>query len=130
MAALVGRSKGLLTVAVVAAAVVAAAVYLIFDPAGSVFFPKCPFLMLTGLECPGCGTQRALHSLLHLHVADAVRYNALLVLAVPFMGVLLAALILKSRFPGFYAKVNSATAAWTVFAVVVAWWIIRNIAGI
>ena len=46
-------------------------VYLIFDPAKSAWFPRCPFLVLTGLKCPGCGSQRVIHSLLNGDIASA-----------------------------------------------------------
>ena len=65
-------------ISVAAAIVLTAAIFLYseFDPAGSVFWPKCPFHLLTGLECPGCGSQRAVHSLLNgdlLYHGPAVR---------------------------------------------------------
>ena len=57
-------------------------VYYKLDPSKILLFPKCPFYLLTGLKCPGCGTQRALHQLLHLHLDDACRYNALMVASI------------------------------------------------
>ncbi|PYV86056.1 MAG: hypothetical protein DMG90_22080 [Acidobacteria bacterium] len=36
------------------------------NPASSGIFPPCPFLWLTGFYCPGCGSLRALHQLLHV----------------------------------------------------------------
>lgn len=57
-----------------------------FDPnaAGSVL-PPCPFLALTGWLCPGCGSTRALHALLHGDVAQAMSMNPLLVVAMPLL---------------------------------------------
>lgn len=57
-----------------------------FDPAQHAFFPKCVFYWATGLFCPGCGSQRALHALLHGHVGEALGQNALVVLALPYLG--------------------------------------------
>jgi hypothetical protein len=50
------------------------------DPATSSAYLPCTFHWLTGLHCPGCGGQRALHALLHGHLLDAMRFNALAVL--------------------------------------------------
>jgi hypothetical protein len=47
----------------------------------------CLFHQWTGWQCPGCGSQRALHALLHGHVVDAVSQNAL------FVGVLVLAIL-------------------------------------
>ena len=52
--------------------------------------PPCPSEWLTGLFCPGCGTTRALHALLHLDFASAMAMNPLLVLSLPFVALLLA----------------------------------------
>ncbi len=56
-----------------------------FDPAHYGFYPHCLFFQTTGLLCPGCGSLRALHQLLHGHWLAALRFNALLVLALPFL---------------------------------------------
>ena len=55
------------------------------DPEGGGFL-SCPFRVLTGLLCPGCGSQRGLHDLMHLRVADAFSHNQLLVLSIPLLG--------------------------------------------
>ena len=50
---------------------------------GDAKFIRCPSNFLLGINCPGCGTQRALHHLLHFEIVDALRYNAFFVLAIP-----------------------------------------------
>jgi len=54
-----------------------------FNPSEYHFFPRCVFHAVSGLECPGCGGQRALHQLLHGHLSAAFRDNALLVMLLP-----------------------------------------------
>lgn len=46
---------------------------------------QCTFLYLTGLQCPGCGGQRALHSLLHGQIIAALGYNVLFVVGLPML---------------------------------------------
>ncbi|MFV0506503.1 MAG: DUF2752 domain-containing protein [Bacteroidales bacterium] len=41
--------------------------------------------MLTGYQCPGCGSQRALHQLLHLNIDEALKLNALFVVGLPYV---------------------------------------------
>lgn len=41
--------------------------------------------MLTGFECPGCGSQRAIHHLLHFDLRGAAAENILLVIAIPYL---------------------------------------------
>nr|WSX49508.1 DUF2752 domain-containing protein [Streptomyces sp. NBC_00974] len=53
------------------------------DPTRPGRFPSCPFHSLTGLDCPGCGSLRALHQLTLAHVPAAADYNLLLVLFLP-----------------------------------------------
>ncbi len=66
-------------------AAIAAAVLFWFDPQRFHFYPICLFHRFTGLLCPGCGTLRALHQLLHGHLLAAIRFNALLVISLPFL---------------------------------------------
>jgi hypothetical protein len=58
-----------------------------FNPAlpGNQFFPKCPFRLLTGWQCPGCGSTRACYQLLHLQPIAAFKLNPLMVLTMPFI---------------------------------------------
>ena len=61
----------------------AAVLLFLFDPTSSSFYPTCLFHQMTGLLCPGCGSLRAMHQLLHGHLATAFRFNPLLMLALP-----------------------------------------------
>jgi hypothetical protein len=58
-----------------------------FNPAlpGNQFFPKCPFRLVTGWQCPGCGSTRACYQLLHLQPIAAFKLNPLMVLTLPFI---------------------------------------------
>lgn len=105
-----------------------AVLYFVADPSkpGS-WFPRCPFLMLTGFKCPGCGSQRAIHALLHADFASAWHFNALLTATLPVVGAYVVAEVQRTRWPRFYAALNSLGAIITVFVVIVAWWILRNL---
>lgn len=85
--------------------------------------------MLTGLKCPGCGTQRAIHALLHGDVVTALRFNALLPVSIPLLVIYGFADVARTRHQQFFSRVNSRTAILTVLAVVILWWILRNIFG-
>jgi len=50
------------------------------DPTSATWPLRCPSLALLGIFCPGCGSQRAIHSLLHGELGAAVSYNPLVVL--------------------------------------------------
>ena len=58
-----------------------------FNPASASnqWFPKCPFRMVTGWQCPGCGSTRACYQLLHLHPVAAFKLNPLMVMTLPFI---------------------------------------------
>jgi hypothetical protein len=55
-----------------------------FPPTEYSFYPRCPIYLTTHWLCPGCGSTRALHSLLHLDFQSALHYNALFTLLFPF----------------------------------------------
>lgn len=57
----------------------------LFDPAHSAIFPPCPVQYLTGLYCPGCGSLRAIHALLHGDLQTAWAMNALTITLLPFI---------------------------------------------
>lgn len=104
--------------ALIAAALVSGALLLFWnDPARSGIFPPCPFHFLTGLYCPGCGSLRAMHAILHGDVLTALRFNPLLLIAIP----LVALLLIKP------AIGRNPWVPRIVLVVFVAYWVLRNI---
>lgn len=100
------------------------------NPENSNLFPKCPFKILTSYECPGCGSQRAIHYLLNLKIGSAIKANALLVLSIPYVLLLIFTELLKSKtrfFMRLYNILYSSKAIWTVFLIIVFWWLARNL---
>ncbi|RFN59313.1 DUF2752 domain-containing protein [Marixanthomonas ophiurae] len=100
-----------------------------FNPIEQSFFIPCPFHYLTGLHCPGCGSQRALHQLVHFNMYEAFRYNPLLVLSLPILiysvGITLYNFINQTKYRVSFFYKN--TFIYTYFGIVVAFWILRNI---
>ena len=56
-----------------------------FSPEEYGFYPRCLFQALTGWQCLGCGGTRALYHLLHLDLAQALHYNAVVALLAPLL---------------------------------------------
>ncbi len=104
-----------------------ALVLYLFNPAQSAFYPFCVFHRTTGLLCPGCGSLRALHQLLHGHLLTALRYNALLVLTLPFL-LWAAAHQLSCYFRHVRSRIVIRPAwVWTGLAVLVIYAVLRNL---
>ena len=72
--------RNLLYAAIASGAAAALAILYFFDPSTSAIFPPCPTNALTKLHCPGCGTLRAMHALLHGDVKEALSQNILAVI--------------------------------------------------
>lgn len=115
--------------AVWAAVAVAAVVFFVCSPEAVPFFPRCPFHVLTGLQCPGCGLQRAVHSLLHLDLAAAFRHNALFVSVLPYVAFLGLASRRRHRWPRLYASLTGPVAICLVATVTAFWFVGRNVWG-
>ena len=108
--------------------IILGAVYFVFDPLNSSFFPSCPFKSFTGLDCPGCGSQRAIHELMHLNFKKAFEYNALLVLSVPYLLLLIVFNFesVKQRFPKLERILFGWKSVWIITIIVVLFFIFRN----
>ena len=78
-----GRRLPAETLVIAALGLVAVPLLIVADPATNSLFPPCPFRTLTGWLCPGCGSTRAMHALLHGHLIQALGLNAFAVAAVP-----------------------------------------------
>lgn len=82
----VARAPAWLAPTVVGAAATAgAAVVAVVDPNAPGHYPTCPFLALTGQWCPGCGTLRAVHALVHGDLLGAIDLNVLTVALLPML---------------------------------------------
>lgn len=110
----------------VAGALALLVLYAQFDPAAH-FFPKCVFKSFTGLSCPGCGSQRALHALLTGHPMDAFFFNPLLLVGIPLL-LLMAA---SSIWPKLWMlKITHWPYLGTIVLVlVITYTVVRNIFG-
>lgn len=116
---------------VLAAAFIAAAalLYLYFTGEGEGAGIPCPIYQLTGLYCSGCGASRALRSVLHFDFYQAIRYNAVFVLVLPFIAVYFSAIaisFIKSGKDAVSGKIPL-WPIWIFVAIAVTYGILRNI---
>src|SRR5215469_15946321 len=117
-----------LMAAVIAAIALVVLMLRLFDPATSGIFPPCPVRYLTGWYCPGCGSLRAIHQLLHGNLQAAWAMNPLAVLLLPLVGYGLAAeafvevrgqRLTRWILPGFWIQVLA--------AIIVGFGVVRNL---
>jgi hypothetical protein len=104
-------------------------IYSTFNPSGNSLFIPCPFRYVSGFYCPGCGSQRAIHQLLHLNFIAAFRLNPFMVLSIPLIlyGLLVTAwnyvFETQYRIKFFYSKLF----IYGYFGLAVMYWVLRNI---
>lgn len=84
-------------------------------------FPPCPFRLLTGWNCPGCGGLRMTHDLLHGDLAAAAADNIFLLLGVPA----LTAWVVLSRLRG--QQVSPLRLLTVTVAAALVWTVVRNL---
>ncbi len=119
--------RTLIIILAIAALLVFGIIYYALDPSQSGMFPRCTFLTLTGYKCPGCGSQRAIHALLHGDVVGAFKYNALLLISIPWIALCLYAETQRIRNPRLYTRINAPQLMWFFLITVLLWWLLRNI---
>ncbi len=99
------------------------------NPEHSSWVPKCYFHFFTGLQCPACGSQRAIHSMLHLDVASAMAFNPFLVVSLPYLLSLMAVTWFDDK--GKMEKLRhfcQHTCTIRIYLVLILlWWVIRNL---
>ena len=101
--------------------------YGLFDPA-QYSFPQCPMRMITGLLCPGCGSQRALHQALHGNFAASMQLNLLLLPAVLYAFIsLMGPYLFSSSWPFLRMKFFGSAAAYIALGIIIIFWVVRNL---
>ena len=101
-----------------------------FNPEGNALFPKCIFHSLTGLKCPGCGSQRVVHYLLNGDIASAWKMNQLMIVSIPYLILGYLAEVLQHRYSWALwvrKRIFGVTAVWIVFSAVMLFAIFRNL---
>lgn len=125
-AAPLSRYRRVVTIGALLAGV-GAVIYLTICGTDTPWVPKCLFHSLTGLDCPGCGSQRAIAAATHGRWADAWNFN-------PALWVGLCVAVLYICFPGRRVhrsrieRVLYSPAAYALIAMaIVAWAVWRNV---
>lgn len=102
--------------------------FFLLNPGESQLFPRCVFHSLTGYYCPGCGSQRAIHHLLHLRITGVIHNNFLLI---PALLIIIYHQVFRilNRETGWklpdilYRK----STPWIIFAIILIFWVLRNL---
>jgi hypothetical protein len=92
------------------------------------FWPGCTFHSLTGLHCPGCGATRCCHALVHGDIEQALAWNPLFVLLLPYL--IFSALSVAYTMWTGKRLIQYRMPGWTVQAMLwtlVLYWIARNL---
>jgi hypothetical protein len=89
-------------------------------------YPACPWLTITGMDCPFCGGLRSATAMLHGDWATAVDYNLLAAVMVPLVlvGAVLA-LLLGARAQPMVQSFTSGRALTLALVVVAGWFVLR-----
>jgi len=102
--------------------------YFMVNPSGVDYLPKCPLYTTTGIYCPGCGSQRATHDLLHLDFKGLVHHNLLYLLALILLfyhGVILFANKFLNK--NWQSILNHPKTPMLVLVIIILFWIFRNL---
>lgn len=98
------------------------------EPGSFSLLPRCLFHQLTGLYCPGCGSTRAVHLLLHGEFLASFRMNPLYWLFAPLLAwvgfVFLRAFLHAEPLP---TLVVPPWLAWSITAAIIGFFILRNL---
>ena len=124
------RAQRVAAPTLVAGAVLGASVLLhLRDPHESGSYLYCPWLLLTGTYCPGCGGLRAVNDLTRGDLAAAASSNLLFVGAIPLL-VFFWARWFSDRWRGVRRTVSprrGLAGAFLLAVVSLAFWVVRNL---
>ena len=113
-----------ISITIIAIAIV---IYYFFTNSSS-FILSCPLYATTGIYCPGCGSQRALHDLLHLNIKGVFKQNLLFIAGLLLVVYQMIIVCVNS----FYNKnltslLYHKKAPIVILIVAILFWVLRNI---
>ncbi len=86
-------------------------------------FTVCPFKLITGWNCPGCGGLRMTHDVLHGDFHAAMMDNVFLLVSLPLLAIWSLWRVRRGR------KVVTAPALVVVGVAALLWTVVRNLPG-
>lgn len=118
--------KGFKTIIILIFIIIGVIYFYKYNPAESLY-PPCPFYYLTGFYCPGCGSSRAVHNILHGRFLKALDLNPLMVLSIPFVLYLFISEIQIGK--KFIIKRPVFNLGMYIFIIglIIVYWILRNV---
>jgi len=91
-------------------------------------FAVCPFHYITGLHCPGCGSQRAVHDMLHFRLYEAIKHNLLIAIVAIVLLAKGYALWSKKYATSYYYNLNGKSwFTYSIVVIVILFWVLRNL---
>lgn len=105
------------------------AVYLGMSRLTGGWMVRCPLKWLTGWSCPGCGSQRALMALTRGDWQEALTVNLLLPPAIIYLALLWVGYVWgdNAKVMRMYDAITSAKALAVAAAVIIGWFVVRNL---
>ncbi|PHQ55327.1 MAG: hypothetical protein COC16_05420 [Lutibacter sp.] len=102
--------------------------YFFVNPSELDILPKCPLYVTTGIYCPGCGSQRATHHLLHFNFEEVLQQNVLYFFGLLFIGYYLTITSLNFFLKkNIYNYVYHPKTPLIILIVILLFWIARNL---
>lgn len=113
---------------IIAVVIITAIIMLFFfNPISYSFFPKCIFYQLTGLKCPSCGSQRAVHLILNGEFYEGIKYNPFMVISIPYISAIISTYLFNNPVAIHFRKLFLHRKVVNVYVIFyITWWIIRN----
>lgn len=104
------------------------ALYFFWNPSDTNLFPKCPVYSVTGIYCPGCGSQRAVHQIINGNIIEGIRHNYLIALLLVVMLYEAFVYIMNNLLnKGIANYLHKSKVTLGVLMIVILFWVLRNI---
>lgn len=128
------------TILIVTLAIVGVVLVLLykFNPIDTSFAPRCAFKVVTaklglgageGWSCTGCGMQRFIHAFLHGRFIEAIQYNYMMLIFIPYIVLFgIKQLVLGEEKRKQWGRVLEGRTMTIAMAILVPGWVVvRNI---
>ena len=125
------KKRVLIGLAIIISLLTGVYLYSQYNPEDYLLFPKCPVYTITGYQCPGCGSQRALHNFFQGNILMAFAHNPLIMFLVPYIMLGIYIEYISNKSASLTARLrNIFYGKWaqlTLAIVIVSYTILRNI---